>query len=305
VQDTSGGYPWAVRNAREAEPKPPALQPAVASDRFTDNGDGTMTDKVTGLTWEKKPGGGDKSTAYGGSMEWNVARDYADRLSLAGYDDWRLPTLQELESLAKDAKGRLAKWLSSQGFIEVKAKFYYTGTMSWGLSWGKAVSLYSLNVQDTSGGYPWALRDAVRSGPQPSAASDRFADNGNGTMTDKVTSLTWEKKPGGGNLGRDFSGFLSWNKARDYADRLSLGGYTDWRLPSLQEMEILAQDAEGNPAQWLASQGFSEVRVKPYLTQSASGMGASALNFFDESVQELSRSATDCYVWAVRGGAAP
>jgi hypothetical protein len=74
------------------------LQRGVAwpNPRFTDNGDGTVTDNLTGLMWTKdaRPGGE--------VVTWDVAFNYIATVNLfnfLGYDDWRLPNLFELESL--------------------------------------------------------------------------------------------------------------------------------------------------------------------------------------------------------------
>jgi len=64
----------------------------IAGD-FTDNGDGTVTDNNTGLTWQQ---------AEGGSMNWEDALIYCEDLSLAGYTDWRLTNIKELESIIDD-----------------------------------------------------------------------------------------------------------------------------------------------------------------------------------------------------------
>ena len=69
---------------------------------FTDNGDGTITDSLTGLMWEKMSDDGsihDKDTQYtfanalGKAVSLNGA-------SFAGHTDWRVPNIRELESLA-------------------------------------------------------------------------------------------------------------------------------------------------------------------------------------------------------------
>lgn len=71
---------------------------------YTDNGNGTITDNVTGLMWEKLDDnnvGGihDMDTAY----TWNGAFGKISLLNagsgFAGYNDWRLPNVRELLSL--------------------------------------------------------------------------------------------------------------------------------------------------------------------------------------------------------------
>ncbi len=61
---------------------------------FVDNGDGTITDRATGLMWEK----GGSSTA----MRYWSAKRYVSRLNKEKslrYQDWRVPTTEELASL--------------------------------------------------------------------------------------------------------------------------------------------------------------------------------------------------------------
>jgi hypothetical protein len=63
---------------------------------FKDNGDGTITDRATGLMWQKS--GSDKTLTY------EEAKAYVEKLKLAGYSDWRLPTVDELKSLLTQEK---------------------------------------------------------------------------------------------------------------------------------------------------------------------------------------------------------
>jgi len=68
---------------------------AAGGDRFTDNGDGTITDHKLGLMWSKADNQGD--------INWSDADRWAQftfRYTLQNaYDNWRLPTLSELQSL--------------------------------------------------------------------------------------------------------------------------------------------------------------------------------------------------------------
>ncbi len=60
--------------------------------RFVDDGDGTVLDTCIRLVWQKEAGGK--------GLLWCEALSYCDGLSLAGHDDWRLPNVRELYSLA-------------------------------------------------------------------------------------------------------------------------------------------------------------------------------------------------------------
>ena len=47
--------------------------------------------------------------------------------------------------------------------------------------------------------------------------------------TDPATRLMWAKESNGGNV--------TWNQAKDYCANLGLGGYSNWRLATLEELE--------------------------------------------------------------------
>jgi hypothetical protein len=59
--------------------------------RFVDHGDGTVTDRCTGLMWQKDMPRGD--------FVWQDGLKYCEALELARHSDWRLPNIRELESL--------------------------------------------------------------------------------------------------------------------------------------------------------------------------------------------------------------
>ncbi|MBY0276414.1 DUF1566 domain-containing protein [Candidatus Binatia bacterium] len=74
---------------------------AGAPSALVDNGDGTITDRNTGLVWEKLSDDGgihDKDTSY----TWQAGFTRVASLnaaSFAGYSDWRVPNQKELESI--------------------------------------------------------------------------------------------------------------------------------------------------------------------------------------------------------------
>ncbi len=69
---------------------------------YTDNGDGTITDNRTGLMWEKLTDDGsihDKDTTYYWTDGFNVKIATLNSSSFAGHADWRVPSINELQSL--------------------------------------------------------------------------------------------------------------------------------------------------------------------------------------------------------------
>jgi len=67
---------------------------------FKDNGDGTVTDKPTGLMWMKVDSGKLKAGKNkDGKLNWQEALTWAENLEYAGYSDWRLPNIKELQSI--------------------------------------------------------------------------------------------------------------------------------------------------------------------------------------------------------------
>jgi hypothetical protein len=66
--------------------------PVVIPNHFTDNGNGTITDNLTQLIWQK-------STKCNGRDLGKCHCYYAEGLSLASATDWRLPNIKELQSL--------------------------------------------------------------------------------------------------------------------------------------------------------------------------------------------------------------
>ena len=66
-----------------------------------------------------------------------------------------------------------------------------------------------------------------------------YRDDNTNIVRDTVTSLQWQD-----------NGYPNkkWNDAIDYCSDLSLGGYTDWRLPNINELQTLVDYTKTNPA---------------------------------------------------------
>lgn len=94
---------------------------------LVDNGDGTITDRATGLVWQQADSGR--------PMNWRDALAYAGGLRLAGRDDWRLPNAKELQSIVDYSRAPDAWEAARRGpaidpvfCITEPESYFWTGT---------------------------------------------------------------------------------------------------------------------------------------------------------------------------------
>jgi hypothetical protein len=95
------------------------LGSAAYSGRFSDNGNNTVTDARTNLMWQK---------TTSPAMNYESAVAYCKNLSLAGHTDWRLPTKNELISLAD--KNFSKPTIDTGVFPDTFSFGYWTSTIS-------------------------------------------------------------------------------------------------------------------------------------------------------------------------------
>jgi hypothetical protein len=81
--------------------------------------------------------------------------------------------------------------------------------------------------------------------PVPYAQSaPRFVDNGDNTVTDSKTFLMWRKSTPSPMV----SPAVKWNEAFTECEELNLGGYSDWRLPTVEEWATIIDTNKQAPA---------------------------------------------------------
>jgi len=225
---------------------------------YTDNGDGTVTDNNTGLMWQQTPPM-DK-------MTYDDAVEYVDNLELGGYDDWRLPTIQESFTLA-NLDGKLDPFDIDNAIPYIDTEYFdffydqmrpYTGSY-----WTSSLSCYMEDLGDSenslmerSYGFNWAdghlkcyadghstvddsvgfsIPAGVRAvrGEEGVIGANEYVSNDDGTVSDEATGLMWSQT--------DAADGMDWATALKYAEDSELGGYTDWRLPTPKELQTLVE----------------------------------------------------------------
>ncbi|MBF0537021.1 MAG: DUF1566 domain-containing protein, partial [Nitrospirae bacterium] len=312
--------------------------------RFTDNGDLTITDTLTGLVWLKDASTPAMGTYTGGNKTWQGALDYVaylNTITYLGYNDWRLPNVNELESLATNAgQTDQSAWLKSQGFTNVNYSYYWSSTSrayDTTSAWSTRMDAGFIIVNSKSSPlYVWPVRSgqsgafgnaAIWSTGQTAtyAAGDdgalqkgvawpnpRFTANGN-TVTDNLTSLIWTKDAGAPTTGSCKGGGMTWQAALDYVACLNTAtylGYTDWRLPNRKELFSLVDYATYTPP-LPAGHPFVNVYNKSsynrfwsstFAMPSGSTLYVWYVDMNDGNVSYELKSDNTTYVWPVRGG---
>ena len=97
---------------------------------FMDNGNGTITDNITGLIWQKCSGGQNNDSTCSGSFsvfDWSSAVTYCSSLTLAS-KTWRLPNVNELQGLVDFGKSS-DPFINSIAFPGTGAFVYWTSTL--------------------------------------------------------------------------------------------------------------------------------------------------------------------------------
>lgn len=223
---------------------------------YTDNGDGTITDNVTGLMWVK---------ARGSLISWSDAVAGASINTTGGYTDWRMPTIKESYSLI------LFSGVNGPDNTNITGYIPYIDTSYFGFTYGPSGSsttgeriidcqdwssnkyvstvmgnqsaIFGVNFADgrikgynefipSTGAKNTKYVRYVRG--NTNYGENNFKDNGDNTITDQATNLMWTKDDS--KIGLDWPGALAWVETQNAANYL---GHNDWRLPNSKELQSI------------------------------------------------------------------
>lgn len=216
---------------------------------FIKNNNGSVVDTITGLMWQQSDGG---------EMTVENARIYADTLTLAGYTDWRLPTGHEAYTILNHQKANPA---IDAAFTTTAAEYWWTAniqsndaTRIWVTNAGGGIGNHQKTETVSAGGTKKIHARAVRDVKTPTLVISQFTDKGDGTIKDNLTGLIWQKVPNPDSL--------TWENALTYAENLTLGSFSDWRLPNIKELQSISDDKLVNPS--VSTTFFPAIGVKKY-----------------------------------------
>lgn len=232
---------------------------------YTDHGDGTVTDNVTGLMWQQSPdrdGNGIINAAD--KLSYADALAGAASLTLGGHNDWRLPTIKELYSLINftgiDPDAASLNTAGLTPFIDATTFTFGYGDTAAGeriidSQWATSTlyvstvmfgqrAMFGVNFADGRiKGYP--------ADPMPGLGTSKtyyvlyvrgntaygvndYVDNGDGTVSDRATGLMWAQNDSGAAM--NWGDALAWVTRMNSASYL---GYSDWRLPDAKELHSI------------------------------------------------------------------
>ena len=250
----------------------------------------TVTDTVSNLMWQ------DTASVSSTTFTWDEANTYCSNLSLSGYIDWRLPTIEELISITN-------KSIESPNPV-IYSAFHNTGTFAyWSLNTFSSDPSYVWIISFSSGqvagfgkSIPSHLRCVRETSTYTQPVSSYTRNDNNETVYDNVTGLTWMDDT---NVSLETK---TWNDAIDFCETLDHAGIQDWRLPNFNELYMIAERNTSKPA--IDDSTFQNTASDYYWSSTtfASDISKAWLVNFSNSFIFLNPKSNNCYVRCVYSG---
>lgn len=275
----------------------------------------TVKDEKTGLMWTRD------ANIAGKKMSWFNAFRFIEKLNsqgYAGYSDWVLPAKEELQTLVDYAK--IQGYGYNKGLYELFGKLGFKNTRLDDIYWSSTTAtsnktyawfLSMLDVDVFEGtklweGYVLPVRGekTIRlvSGISRGVIKKRF-EFSDLTAKDKKTRLIWTKdgdltvKP------------LTLAEAYDFIKQLNnkeYAGYSDWRLPTKEELQTLIDFAKSKGYNehfyvLFNNIGFKKLHMDFYWSSTAGILTTTVTTFMVDGYM-LDHMPDKSYVWPVRAG---
>ena len=233
---------WPMPNSTAGLPHPQS---------FDTTRDEVAVDAITGLMWQRNVAA--NPTSFAG------AKQECDRLALAGYDDWRLPSRIELVSILH--LGRIQPAIDPVVFPRTPNDWFWTSSVAASdanAAWYVYFYFGYPKTDLVSNQFSWRCVRTATSHPAPSAHYDLQSE----TVRDVGTGLLWQRS----TPDRTFT----FDDARTYCSQLSLAGQLGWRLPSMTELLTLIDEGAAT-APMIDATAFPNTPSEAFWTSSEFG----------------------------------
>jgi len=187
-----------------------------------------VTDNNTGLEWQR--------TISENTFTWQDAIDYCDELNYGGYEDWRLPTADELSTIIDIGKKYIS--VDVDVFYLIKDNNYWSSSSF--VNDSSLAHFVYFGIGDVSL-YPKTETNHVQCVRGSSFFETSFAEyinNEKVVVKDLNLGLYWQK---------EHSEKITWTAALEYCENLDYAGFNDWRLPNINELKGLIDYTKYNP----------------------------------------------------------
>ena len=218
------------------------LSLTFAGEKLIDNNNGTISDTSTGLMWQKTADSTTRSlvpnpSVFAPKPLKRTASEYCEDLNLGGHSDWRHPQIEELLTIVDyqyyddilPSEFPSLKYIFGGYYKNGNCCLNSSTTPSKGSSiyWGVNADHGSVSTYyDDSSCITICVRSKFKRILSPKGSLQVI----NSTVHDKRTGLIWQQKAG--SVSKPI-------QALDYCAKLDIGGYTDWRLPTVSELHTI------------------------------------------------------------------
>ena len=276
--DTSGNITVYENNA----PDPAAMLPktnVVADGNFgaqahfsRDTANEIVIDHVTGLMWA------DDASANAEATYWSKTESECDKMDKGGYTDWRMPDLRELYYLLDRSVlgikiNTVFANIADDGDYWVNEHFadsMFSGDYGWtGFATAESTITSILN-------FPEKHIRCVRGEPMQ---FNFTRDDTKQVVSDTAHNLMWDDSSAAGSTSD------TWINAKAYCRSLEAAGYTDWRLPNINELFSVAVISDIDLS---FNSTFKNTSAAKYWSATPGGTGEVYVLDFDGTYDDLS-----------------
>jgi hypothetical protein len=202
----------------------------------------TVVDNLTGLVWQRTlpelyPGCSGGLPA-GSVCNWTNAVNYCDSLDYGGFADWRLPSVEELSTIPDYGKNIPA--IDAAVFPDTPPSYFWTSTVHSVQTDYAWVTYFNDGNADRYLKTKNYFARCVRGDPYKNGdVFTRMTFAGQDIVVDERTNVVWADT---------YSPAKMWKEALKYCEDLKYAGFSDWRLPNVNELKTLVDYSLKNPA---------------------------------------------------------